>query len=714
MADFAPSDFYLAHPTITASPQQIERWEKERAFTKTLAEWIKETSGTKTIPVDVILKEDQLQVQTRAQTLEKQVAEQIPKEEKALTYGAFLLLPVAVSLVAPKFGIPMLIGEISAIGTTGLVDVFEDVLKQRPIKIDYPAETYVASGIGGQVAGSVGAVISPFATSGLAQFGAGGLIATSGLFVKDITEELLMGEPIQFESPLTYGTAFLIGGGAYYLGSKAAEKIKKLSEEGKITLIKPGIVKEGEETWMGLYKEKAAEAKPLFGLKIRSLGEGEYEITAGRELRFTTYSPLTKAGEINLPKSPIETYLKLPAMKEFYQKMAEGGLTPEQLEIAREFLSKVYTQQTPYPVSSLKEIIQSLDRAKGFEDDLYGVLKDFLKKQDIMVYGSATQKMYGALSREIHDLDIQALKPRVAENLVSKLQSQLGNKIIVQAKPDGSGYEILNKAGEKVMEIFKYGVGYSPYSKWLGYGFYQKTPFKTEEGLFMRLEEQAARKFVSSFTPQETMLFPLEHRIKDVGDLVSVMNYYAQKNPDLKPLFEEFLRSGNKEVMNRILSQIPEKISFAFSISSSAPQSSIPIYTSIFASSSGLVSYSTPSPPPSKPSEKSSKPSDTASQPLAPSAPSMPSISAPVSIPSPAPSISISYPSFPSSPSYSSPSYSFPSYSPYIPASSPSSKSTTPPSLPSLPLLFPRDIDLNKKIEKLLYRSMWRSELSYV
>jgi len=706
VVDFAPSDFYLQHPTITASLEQLKRWEEQNKPFQLQSQYLRETTGTKTAEVvDVTPQGTPI---TKVQVLQKEMGEEFPEE-------VILLTPVAVSLVAPQIGIPMLVGELGSIGATGVFDVLEDVIAKRPIKIDYPKETYIASGIGGQVAGLAGAYISPFATSGLAKFGAGGLIGTTGLFAKDITEEPLMGKPIKLESPLTYASTFLVSGGAYWGASKAVDWIAKQSEQGKITWIKPGMVSEGEETWIGVYKEKGTEASPLFGVRIRNVGEGKYSLSFGKDLTFTSYSPLTETGEINLPKSPIETYLKLPAMNEFYQKMAEGGLTPDQLDIAREFFNKIYTQPTPYPVSSLKEVISNMERAEGFKDDLYDILSRSLKKNDIMVYGSASQKMYGALGREVHDLDVQALKPRAAESLVNKLQEELGDDIVVKLKPDGAGYEVLNTAGEKVMEIFKYGVGYSPYSRYLGYGYYPKTPLETDEGLFMRLEEQGARKMISSFTPQETQLFPLEHRIKDVGDLISVMNYYANKNPDLKPLFEQFIKSGDKEVMQKILSQIPEKLTFAFSFSSSIPQSSIPLYTSMFAgsSASSIASYSIPSPSlsvgeskSSKSEEsKSSKPEQT-SQPSIPSEPSYPYIP---------------YSHFPSFPSYSyypytSPPYpSFPSSPPSSSSSSSSSSPSSPPSqLPSLPLLFPRNIDLNKKIDKIMYKSMWRSELKYV
>lgn len=708
MTDFAPSDFYLKHPTVTASSEQLKRWEEQNKLFQLQSQYLRETAGTKT--AEVVDVTPQGTPVTRVQVLQKEIGEEM---EKQFPKEVILLIPASVSLVAPQIGIPMLVGELGSIGATGVFDVLEDVIAKRPLKIDYPKETYIASGIGGQVAGLVGAYISPFATSGLAKFGAGGLIGTTGLFAKDITEEPLTGKPIKLESPLTYASTFLLSGGAYLGASKAVDWISKQSEQGKITWIKPGIVEENGETWIGVYKEKATEAQPLFGLRIRSMGEGKYDLSFGKELAFTSYSPLTETGEINLPKSPIETYLKLPAMKEFYQKMAEGGLTPEQLDTAREFFNKIYTQPTPYPVSSLKEVINSMERAEGFKEDVYEVLSKFLKKNDIMIYGSASQKMYGALGREIHDLDVQALKPRTAESLVNKLQEELGENIVVKAKSDGTGYEVLNKAGEKVMEIFKYGVGYSPYSRYLGYGYYPKTPLKTDEGLFMRLEEQGARKMISSFTPQETRLFPAEHRIKDVGDLISVMNYYANKNPDLKPLFEQFIKSGNKEVMQKILSQIPEKLTFAFSFSSSVPQSSIPLYTSIFAgsSASSIASYSVPSPSLFVRESKSSKSEESkSSKPEQTSQPSIPS----------EPSYSyIPYSHFPSFPSYSYYPYTsppYPSYPSSLPSlSSSSSQKTVPPSRPlSLPLLFPRNIDLNKRIDKLLYRSTWRSELKYV
>jgi hypothetical protein len=714
MVDFTPSDFYLQHPTSTASPEFFKKVEESQRKGEVLAELFK-SGGKQTVEIVGVTPEGK--TITKQQLLSQELVKQTESELKNVASGVALGAPIVISFFAPEVGIPMLIGELSSIGATGAADVLEDVFAGRPIRIDYPMETYIASGIGGEAAGLVGAYISPFAASGLAKFGAGGLIGTTGLFVKDITEEPLMGKPIKLESPLTYASTFLISGGLYWGLSKATDWLTKQSEQGKITWIKPGMVEENGETWIGIYKERGTEAQPIFGLRIRNLGEGKYDLAFGKELTFTSYSPITETGEINLPKSPIETYLKLPAMKEFYQKMAEGGLTPEQLDIAREFFNKIYTQPTPYPVSSLKEVIDDMERAEGFKEDLYEVLSKFLKENDIMIYGSASQKMYGALGREVHDLDIQALKPRVAESLVNKLQEELEDDIIVKAKPDGTGYEVLNKAGEKVMEIFKHGIGYSPYSRYLGYGYYPKTPIKTDEGLFMRLEEQGARKLISSFTPQETQLFPLEHRIKDVGDLISVMNYYANKNPDLKPLFEKFLKSGNEEVMQKILSQIPEKLTFTFSFSSSVPQSSLPLYTSIFAgsSASSIASYAIPSIPvgESKPSKsgksESSKGYEQTSQPSAPSkSSSYPYIPYSPSFPS--------YPSFssPSSPSY--PSYpSPPSYPSLSPSSSPSSSPPSPPSqLPSLPLLFPRNIDLNKKIDKLMYKSMWRSELKYV
>ena len=181
MVGFAPSDFYLAHPTTTFSPEQLRRWEEQQKFVKLQTEYIRETTGTKTVPVETVVKEGQPQIQTKVQTLQEEIGKQMPKE---VFYGAALGIPVAVSVVAPPVGIPMLVGEVSSMGVTGAIDVLEDVLKQRPIKIDYPVETYVASGIGGQVAGLVGAYVSPFAISGLAKFGAGGLIATWGCLPK--------------------------------------------------------------------------------------------------------------------------------------------------------------------------------------------------------------------------------------------------------------------------------------------------------------------------------------------------------------------------------------------------------------------------------------------------------------------------------------------------------------------------------------------------
>ena len=231
---------------------------------------------------------------------------------------------------------------------------------------------------------------------------------------------------------------------------------------------------------------------------------------------------------------------------------------------------------------------------------------------------------------------------------------------------------------------------------------------------------------VSSFTPRETGFFPEEHRIKDIGDLISVMKFYSSRHPELRPLYEQFIKEGNPEIMKKFVEEIPEKLTTTFAFSGSRP-SPLNFYTSMFA---GSASTSVGSGYASLFTSKSGE-AETSKSVRVKEEESSRSVSGK---PSPSPYLHSTnffkyhpyYYPYPSLPSFwnsssisSSPSY--PSSSSSNRSSSASSSgllSKTPPiplpRLPPLPTLFPRNIDLNNRINKLIYSSVWRSELSYV
>lgn len=392
---------------------------------------------------------------------------------------------------------------------------------------------------------------------------------SAGVLGRDIAVDIAKGEPIKLAEEKgflglpgwtdyiiipTLSTAF------HYTG----EKIAELHYRGKLPLPKIGYAKRNDEEVLALTLEKGAESKPIIGIKFSKQG---IAIGGHKQLQFSTFSP-----EEGIPKSPLEYALVKEQMFKYYSDKTKG-FTPEQLEIAHKITREIYRKFSEKPSISLEEVLKSSKRLTEKEAEiLKDILLPELKKGSIELYGSGSVKTYGKeiLKREIHDLDLQEKIPGSVDRIINKIKNLFKNWKIVEL--DGNrGFQVYNEKGEKVLEIFREGAyGFYDYNKYLGYGFRPLQPKQTKEGLVMSLEETTARKFVSSFTPQEEGLMPLEKRMKDIPDMVNLFEYYSQKSRELNKLVKTFISEIDKSLKKT-------DITFKISSPSSYPHHSLPI-----------------------------------------------------------------------------------------------------------------------------------------
>lgn len=603
-----------------------------------------------------------------------------------------------------------------------------------------PAQTILTMGMGGVLSGGVSALaqqiskgkidigevkkdiligsltggalspLSSLATSTVKSALVGSAYGLEGLFLRDVLQDIYYkpSKPPEINySPLAYATSAAVGGaigGGLY-------KLSSLHSEGKIGMIKPGIVSNEKETWVGLYYEKGAQAKPIFGLKLRDLGGDKVGISLGRNLKFESYT----IGDY--PKSPIEVFLKKEAMLKYYKDLEAAkqyeGIPTKTVESAYEIMKTAYQKRMNIePQISVKTIIKNLERLNHLSEKEKEVFANLIikhLKKDAMLYGTGAQKSYDALSREVRDLDLQFFGK--ADNLIKEITEKFGDKFVVKIKEGGLGYEIYNLKGEKVLEAFNnYGNIYQIFEKpYFGWGFRTLPPKKTEEGLIMQFREQAARKFASVATPREKGFFPEVHRVKDIGDLVDAIKKIVDKYPELQPYWKAFVSSLNDKNLYNLLKQLDNKVIFEILIKDGSKYvepsslysllSSLPISQYISMYGSKVESKEVSSSHKTETKEISSsykredeKSSDSYYKKESYSIPSLSLSKYSYSIPSP--SIS-SPPSSPPSPSYYQPEQ-------------PKRKITLPP-LPTTKLI---DIKNNENIKKLKTKII--SELKYV
>ena len=392
------------------------------------------------------------------------------------------------------------------------------------------------------------------------------------------TRDVLVGKEVDVakaQEYALYGAA--IGVGVETVGIAFEKGLIPKPVYGKVEYV--DVATGTKHGYSGLGVEFMKKAKPLIGLKDWKPVVGTPNLF---ERSLVAYP---------MPQTPLETAIMKPTLYKYSDYL--GQLTPEEQILAQreiysfasgyggdkelivsylnpeggglgvvgtrfrsgvEMMDFAYFSKDPTKLKlSMREMISEVElfKRKGATDQIMKVLRE--EKAGIEIFGSGSQRMYGALDRAAHDVDIKILSTKSPSDLASKMVKNLkgvygsdirvspSNPSLVEIKMGTNwvhAFDIKGGMGEVVVS------GESVLSAdYAGYGLPVKSPFITEEGfLIMQLSEQGGRKFASALTPRSFGFSPEAHRLKDVMDALRVAEFKAtaQGRADILASVKEF------------------------------------------------------------------------------------------------------------------------------------------------------------------------------
>jgi hypothetical protein len=231
--------------------------------------------------------------------------------------------------------------------------------------------------------------------------------------------------------------------------------------------------------------------------------------------------PLVKFGETTLevPTTKTGTAFLIKSLETKYPEVeVKGG------KAGLEVIAGAYPSKGISFESTAFEQVQP----KTFSVKENAAIKELIRAEaktgNVMVGGSTASKIEGVLARESKDWDIYVKNPQefaakglTALQAVGKGTFRLQGNIVEKFITTEAG----NKQFVHGLDIHGFPEGYGA-AETLGYGYGKKTPLKVENIQLLNPGEQAARKGISALTPREAEFAPEPHRLKDIGDFVTI------------------------------------------------------------------------------------------------------------------------------------------------------------------------------------------------
>lgn len=288
--------------------------------------------------------------------------------------------------------------------------------------------------------------------------------------------------------------------------------------------VKYAVVQVGDETvFRGLTFESGTRGRPLIGRTPEGWTLGTPELSG--ETIERVYGPSLSSRGGYTPLTPTETRIAFENIAKTYPE-TEMTLSKGMLNLR----SSTFGVQSKYIMKDLP-LEEPLTR-HGVSNIGIQNVENWIKAQDdIVVYGSVSQKaqMEGFPHRALHDIDLQlGVKDTSlsANELLSILEKTEGKgkfwinpnePSLIQSKAghlfDIHGLDIVTSEATSP-SIFK--------QNYIGYGFKGEPELEIGGITTKSLSEQATRKMSSNLAMREEQFFPPSHRIKDIGDYISV------------------------------------------------------------------------------------------------------------------------------------------------------------------------------------------------